>query len=99
MAVFNTARQMVYISQPENRTPPSPNARMDFAALLDPTLLQSARQIHRTYFEVHPDEVQRPLGVVIDRTSHRGKLVFNGKPVLLPNECFVPITQIEPSLS
>jgi hypothetical protein len=72
---------------------------MDFSALLDPTLLQIARQIYRTYYEVHPEEIQRPIGVAIDRNTHRGKLIFGGKPVLLPRECFVPLNQIESGLS
>ena len=75
-----------------------PQEPMDFSALLDPSLLQSARHIYRTYYEVHPEQIQRPLGVAIDRFTHRGKLIFTGKPVLLPQECFVPITQIEPEL-
>jgi hypothetical protein len=77
----------------------SPVEAMDFSALLDPTLLQTARQIYRTYYEVHPEEVQRPIGVAIDRSTHRGKLIFGGKPVLLPRECFVPLNQIESGLS
>ena len=68
---------------------------MDFSALLDPSLLQSARQIYRTFYEVHSEQVQRPLGVAIDRFTHRGKLIFTGKPVLLPQECFVSLNQIE----
>lgn len=72
--------------------------RMDFSALLDPSLLQAARHIYRTYFEVHPDQIQRPLGVAIDRFTHRGKLIFRNKPVLLPQECFVPISQIDSDL-
>jgi hypothetical protein len=75
-----------------------PPEQMDFSSLLDPSLLQSARHIYRTYYEVHPEQVQRPLGVAIDRFTHRGKLIFTGKPVLLPQECFVPISQIEPEL-
>ncbi|NEQ25687.1 MAG: hypothetical protein F6K28_42845 [Microcoleus sp. SIO2G3] len=71
---------------------------MDISALLDPSLLQAARQIYRTYFEVHPDQVQRPLGVAIDRFTHRGKLIFRSKPILLPQECFVPISQIDSDL-
>lgn len=71
---------------------------MDFSALLDPSLLQAARQIYRTYFEVHPDKVQRPIGVAIDRYSYRGKLIFGNKPILLPQECFVPLNQIESEL-
>ncbi len=72
--------------------------RMDISALLDPTLLQAARYIYRTYFEVHPDHVQRPLGVAIDLITHRGKLIFRNKPILLPQECFVPISQIDSDL-
>lgn len=76
----------------------SRSEQIDFSALLDPSLLQSARDIYRTYYEVHPDQIQRPQGVAIDRYTHRGKLIFTGKPVLLPQECFVPIAQIEPEL-
>jgi hypothetical protein len=72
---------------------------MDFSDLLDPAILQTARQIYRTYYEVHPEEIQRPIGVAIDRSTHRGKLIFTGKPVLLPRECFVPLNQIESELS
>jgi hypothetical protein len=88
---------MVQVSRPEAQVS-IPEEPIDFSALLDPSILHSAREIYRTYYEVHPDEVQRPLGVAIDRYSHRGKLIFNGKPVLLPKECFVPINQIEPGL-
>lgn len=70
---------------------------MDLSALLDPAILQSARHIYRTYYEVHPDEVQRPIGVAIDRVTLRGKLLFS-KPILLPQECFVPLGQIESEL-
>lgn len=69
--------------------------QLSFSALLDPGILQAARHIYRTYYEVHPDQVKKPLGVAIDRFTHRGKLIFGGKPVLLPQECFVPINQIE----
>ncbi len=88
---------MVYTAKREVNVS-NPAESLDLSALLDPALLQSARQIYRTYYEVHPDEVQRPLGVAIDRFNHRGKLIFNGKPVLLPRECFIPISQIEPGL-
>ncbi|MEP0910052.1 hypothetical protein [Leptolyngbya sp. FACHB-711] len=88
---------MVYASRPA--VPAGiPVEEGSLSALLDPSLLQAARNIYRTYYEVHPDEVQRPLGVAIDRFSLRGKLIFNGKPVLLPKECFIPISQIEPGL-
>ncbi|WP_088893823.1 hypothetical protein [Leptolyngbya ohadii] len=88
---------MVYAPRPAIQSP-NPVEDGSLAALLDPALLQAARDIYRTFYEVHPDEVQRPLGVAIDRFSFRGKLIFNGKPVLLPKECFIPISQIEPGL-
>jgi hypothetical protein len=68
---------------------------MDLPILLDPSVLRAARQIYRTYYEVHPEVTQRPFGVAIDRFTHRGKLIFRGKPILLPQECFVPFSQLE----
>lgn len=71
---------------------------IDSPRLLDPTLLRAARQIYRTYREVHPERMQRPLGVAIDRFTHRGQLIFQTKPALLLTECFVPFEQIESGL-
>lgn len=71
---------------------------LEVSALLDPSILQSARQIYRLYYEVHPEQTRRPIGVAIDRYSHRGKLIFGQKPVLLPKECFVPLSYIESGL-
>lgn len=69
--------------------------RINIPVLLDPTLIRAARQIYRTYYEVHPDRMDKPLGVAIDRYTYRGKLIFLRKPILLPQECFVPFSQIE----
>ena len=84
-------------------TPPNPSNRAypdvgNLPPMLDPALLKSARQIYRTYYEVHPEEPQRPIGIAISTKTHRGKLIFGDKPVLLPNECFIPLSQIEPGL-
>jgi hypothetical protein len=87
---------VAYVSQK-----PAPNQaaeEADFAVLLDPGLIRAARLIYTTYYEVHPELIQRPLGVAIDRFTHRGKLIFSGKPILLPQECFVPFSQIESDL-
>lgn len=83
---------MVYTSQQwqENYS-----ERMDLTMLLDPAVLRAARQIYRTYYEVHPEITQRPYGVAIDRYTHRGKLIFRPKVILLPQECFVPFSQLE----
>ncbi|NEP17493.1 MAG: hypothetical protein F6J97_11410 [Leptolyngbya sp. SIO4C1] len=67
-------------------------------SMLDPALLKAARHIYRTYYEVHPEVVKRPIGVAIGRSNYRGKLIFGDKPVLLPHECFIPLGQIEPGL-
>lgn len=62
---------------------------------LDPIVIRSARQIYETYYAVHPELMEPPLGVAIHRIHCRGKLIFAGKPVLLPQECFVPFSVIE----
>lgn len=90
---------MVYTSQPKSQAKPTSRVDdSDFTALLDPALIRAARLIYTTYYEVHPGLVQRPLGVAINRFNYRGKLIFSGKPVLLPQECFVPFSQIESEL-
>lgn len=90
---------MYGLQQPPSSSQPAqrPDASVPPMAL-NPALLKSARQIYRTYYEVHPEDVQRPIGIAISTKTHRGKLIFGDKPVLLPNECFVPISQIEPGL-
>lgn len=88
---------MVQASKPEQRLP-NPVESGSLSALLDPALLQAARSIYRTFYEVHPDETLRPIGVALDRFSLRGKLIFGAKPILLPRECFVPLNQIEPGV-
>ncbi len=70
----------------------------DDSVLLNPELIKAARHIYRIFYEVHPEVVQRPIGVAIGRMNRRGKLVFGDKPVLLPQECFVPFSQIEPAV-
>lgn len=87
---------MVQASKSERATNVAESVSL--SALLDPALLQAARFIYRTYYEVHPDELQRPIGVALDRFNLRGKLIFGAKPILLPRECFVPLAQIEPGV-
>ena len=74
------------------------NLRSSPSSKLDPALLRAARHIYRTYYEVHPEIVERPIVVAIGRTTRRGKLIFGPKPVLLPHESFIPLTQLEPGL-
>jgi hypothetical protein len=70
----------------------------DFPPLLDPVILRAARQIYRTYCSVNAKMTRQPLGVIINRKNHRGQLTFNDRPILLPNECFVRLQQIESDL-
>ena len=69
--------------------------KREISTLFDPSIIRAARQIYRTYYEVHPDFHEKPIGVAIHKSNHRGKLIFGGKPVLLPEECFVPLAQLE----
>ncbi|MBD2580422.1 hypothetical protein H6G50_22435 [Oscillatoria sp. FACHB-1406] len=63
---------------------------------MDPSLILAARSIYLTYYSVHPERQDLPIGVAIHRHSYRGKLIFGRKPILLPRECFIPFNQIEP---
>ncbi|MGJ3246261.1 MAG: hypothetical protein ACFE0I_09330 [Elainellaceae cyanobacterium] len=60
----------------------------------DPAIVYAARHIYHDFCEVHPSQAQRPLGVAIDRFTYRGQIIFTDRPVLLPQECFVPIQHI-----
>jgi hypothetical protein len=63
--------------------------------LIDPGIIRAAGQIYYTYCEVHPEIVGQATGVAINRVNHRGKVIFIPQPALLPQECFVPLSQIE----
>lgn len=63
--------------------------------LIDPALLKAARQVYRTYCEAHPNAAKRPTGVAVNLTTYQGKVLFSAHPVLLPQECFIPLNQIE----
>ncbi len=63
--------------------------------LLDPSLLRSARRIYRTFCILHSKQNRRPFGIAIHRNTHRGQLIFNNHPILLPGECFVAVQQLE----
>ncbi|MGK7945673.1 MAG: hypothetical protein AB4058_14515 [Microcystaceae cyanobacterium] len=67
----------------------------DLPPLIDPTLLRSARRIYRNFCVLHPRQTRRPFGIAIHRNTHRGQLIFNNHPILLPGECFVPLKQLE----
>ncbi len=92
---------MVYAAQPMTRQKleqPSPSPYRPAPNLLDPSLLQAARHLYRSFYEANPDVVQRPSGVALNRYNHRGKLIFGRKPILLPQECFIPFEQVQAEL-
>ena len=39
----------------------------DDSVLLNPELIKAARHIYHTFYEVHPEVMQRPLGVAMGR--------------------------------
>jgi hypothetical protein len=61
----------------------------------DSELLKVARHIYKNYCVLNPKLTKKPLGVAINPKTHRGQLVFSSTPILLPEECFVPLKQIE----
>ena len=61
----------------------------------DPTLIKAARNIYRNYCNLNMPAENRPMGVIINRDSHRGQLTFKPKPILLPGERFISLQQIE----
>lgn len=68
---------------------------MSNMTFFDPSLIKAARNIYRNYYSLSAPSDASPMGVVINRDSHRGQLVFKHKPILLPRECFIPLKQIE----
>jgi hypothetical protein len=61
---------------------------------LDLGLLSAARELYQRYMLVHDSRAKEPIGVVVNRHSHRSKLLFRGGPVLLPEECFVSVQEV-----
>ena len=61
----------------------------------DPSLIKAARNIYRNYSNLNVPADAQPMGIIINRDSHRGQLAFKRKPILLPRECFIPLQQIE----
>jgi hypothetical protein len=66
--------------------------------LIDPAILRVAQSLYRAYYEITENRVDQPIGVAVDRFTYRGQLVFGPKPILLPEESFVPISALEDSM-
>lgn len=62
---------------------------------LDSNVIQAARKIYQTYLNLYSRIPKQPRGVVLNRKTFRGQLVFKEKPLLLPGEYFVPLHHLE----
>ena len=79
-------------------SPGGGGSQVPLPSLIDPAIVRAARQIYRQFYEAHPEMTQRPVGVALNRYNYRGKLIFGKRPILLPEECFVPIEQVQSEL-
>ncbi len=68
--------------------------KLTIPVLVDPAVMRAARHIYRIYTEIHPNPKNTPIGVAIDRETHRGQVCSGTKPILLPGECFIPLNQL-----
>ena len=82
---------MAYLAEQTNQFRP----KTGIPVLLDPGLLKAARQIYHNYSRLRSKINKVPVGVAIDRQTHRGQLIFAKKPILLPRENFVTLDQLE----
>ncbi len=80
---------------------PTSMPQPDSDGSFDPALLRAAKDIYSFYCQINPDRERRrqPIGVAIDRFDYRGKLIFSSYPVLLPEECFISVAQLETELN
>ncbi|MBR8829108.1 MAG: hypothetical protein DSM107014_14620 [Gomphosphaeria aponina SAG 52.96 = DSM 107014] len=62
-------------------------------------MFKAARQIYQTYCYFHSKLTRDPIGVAIDPKTYRGQLLFTKIPILLPGECFVPLSQLDSEYS
>lgn len=67
--------------------------------LIDPALMKAAHKAYRAYCEAHPSTAKRPTGVAVNQVNYQGKVIFSNHPVLLPQEYFIPISQLESEFS
>jgi hypothetical protein len=83
------------IEPPKTKATQMPQS--DYYGLFDPALLRAAQDIYSYYCQINPDRERRrqPIGVAMNKLSYRGKLIFSSYPILLPEECFLSIAELE----
>jgi hypothetical protein len=76
---------------------PTPMSQSNFYGQFDPALLRAAQDIYNFYCQINPDRKRRrqPIGVAMNKLSSRGKLIFSSYPILLPEEYFISVEQLE----
>jgi hypothetical protein len=76
----------------------NPMPQSDAYRLFDPALLRAAKDIYSFYCQINPDRDRRrqPIGVAMNKLDRRGKLIFSSYPILLPEEHFISVDQLEP---
>ena len=62
---------------------------------LDPTVIQAARKVYAAYLNIYSKFNKQPFGVVMNKETFKGQLIFRNHPILLPGEYFIPIHHIE----
>jgi len=84
--------------QPQNR-PGVASPAPDAPHVLEPDLIRAARLSYYEYVAAMPaiGATDRPIGIAVNRISHRAKVVFRQKPLLLPQEYFVPAHLVDPN--
>lgn len=90
---------MFTIEPPTAKATPMP--QQDSYGMFDPALLRAAQDIYNFYCQINPDRERRrqPIGVAMNKLSYRGKLIFSSYPILLPEENFISIEQLESEFS
>lgn len=82
---------MTYVYESNETEVYQPETAADSLAV---KLLNTAQDIYSTYYHAHGENALVPLGVVVDRKTFRGQLIFTGQPILLPQESFIPLDQL-----
>jgi hypothetical protein len=78
-----------------------PMPQQNYYELIDPALLKAGIDIYEFYCQINPDRSKRrqPIGVAMNKISYQGKLIFSSYPILLPQEYFISIDQLEIELN
>ncbi len=88
--------QVTYVYESSEAEVDTPQAAADPMTV---KLVGAAQEVYTHYYQAHGENAVVPLGVVVDRKTLRGHLIFTGQPILLPQETFIPIEQISYSSS